>query len=200
MRPRYLYILLLFLVACNSRSDDKKSKSLFGQKISYKPTELTVFCTRAIKTLDGEIHGVSFIDNNGKSIDKDTVNLLLSRLSKYDLTNNGEYETYIRTCNHINFLTWMTTTQKMVVTRIEKVSFGVSIPLNDGYKNKIEITDFDIYSVNKPNHLAIRIIDNSDLEYLIIDNTKYSRFAESIPVGLDIAVAKLDSAKNNACR
>ena len=200
MTLRYLYILLYFLTACNSHPDDTKTNVIFGQKVSYKPTDLAVFCTRAIKTLDNEIHGVSFIDSKGKSISKDTLKFFLYRLSKYDVTDNGKYETYLKTCRNVDFLTWKAATHKMVVTRIEKVSFGIDIPLNDGGKNEIKVTDFDIYSVDTPNHLAIRIIDDYDLEYLIIDDNKYSRFAESIPVGLDIAIAKLDSAKKNACR
>ena len=200
MTPRYLHIPLLFLIACNSHSGDKKTNALFGQRISYKSTELAVFCTRAIKTLDNEIHGISFVENNGKPLGKDTLNSLLYSISKYDVADNGKYDTYLRRCYNVDFLTWMATTHKMAITRIEKVSLEISIPLNDGHKNSIKVTDFDIYSIDNPNHLAIRIIDDYDLEYIIVGNNKYTRFAESIPVGLDIAIAKLDNAKKNTCR
>ncbi len=201
MTPRCLYIVLFILTACNSKPNEKKANLLFGQRISFKSPDLAVSCTRAIKTIDNEVHGVSFMSNTGKSPSNGTVSSLLSEISRYEITNNDNYETYLRTCSKVDFLTWMSKTHKKnVITRIEKVYFKTIIPLSHGDKNIISITDFDIYSINKPNHVAIRVIDDYELEYLKIDEDEYIRIAESIPAGLDIAMAKFGSAKKNACK
>jgi len=200
MTPRCLYILLIILTACNAKTDEKKANSLFGQSTSYKSPDLAVVATRAIKTLDNEIHGVSFVSNTGKPVSSDTISSLLYKISKQDITNKDTYETFVRTCNNIDILTWKSNTHKNVITKIEKIFLKAIIPLSDGGKNIITVTDFDIYSMTKPNHVAIRVIDDYDLEYLKVDKVEYRRIAESIPVGLDIAIAKADSARKNACR
>ena len=140
------------------------------------------------------------MSNTGKSVSIDTVSSLLYKISKYDILNNDRFETYLRTCNNLDFLTWKSMTHKNVITRIEKLFFKTKIPLRNGGDNIISITDFDIYSINKPNHVSIRVIDDYDLEYLKIDKDEYSRIAESIPAGLDLAIKRLDSMKKNACR
>lgn len=200
MTLRLLYILLIFLTACSSQTDEKKANSIFGQRVSFTKPELAITCTRAIKTLDNKTHGVFFISNTGNSADIDTISSLLYKISTYEIADNERYDKYIRTCNNVDFLTWKSKTHKNSITRIEKVYLKTNVPLINGGNNVISITDFDIYSVDKPNHVAVRIIDDYDLQYLKFGDTKYVRVAESIPVGLDIAITKLDSIKKNACR
>jgi len=200
MTPLRLYILLLFLTACSSQTDEKKVNPIFGQRVSFTKPELTVACTRAIKTLDNEIHGVSFISNTGHTVSIDTINSLLYEISKYDIPNDDRYDKYLRGCNSLDFLTWMSKTHKNSMTRIEKIYLKTNVSINGGGKNLISITDFDIYSVDKPNHVAVRIINEYDLQYLKFGDAEYFRVAESIPVGLDVAITKLDSLKKNACR
>ena len=105
----------------------------------------------------------------------------------------------MRTCNSIDFQTWTSKTNKDTITRIEKVNFKIGVPLEDGSRNTITFTDFDIYSVDKPKRVTMRIVNDYYLESLRIDGKEISRIAESIPIGLEIAIDKLDSLKK-ACR
>ena len=200
MRHYCLYILLVILIACNAKTDEKRANPFFGQITSYKTPGLAVVSTRTIKELDNDIHGVLFMSNTGKNVSKDTLSSLLYTISKQDIINRDTYETYKRTCNSVDILTWKSNTHKNVITRVEKIFLKAVIPLSDGGRNIITVTDFDIYSINKPNHVALRVINDYELEYLKIDEVEYTRIAESIPVGLHIAIAKADSARNNACR
>jgi hypothetical protein len=199
MTLRYCYISLLLLTACVPKSEDDKANQTFGQKVAFKSPELAVVSTRAIKTLDNEIHGVSFISDDGTAITKDSISSLLSEIAKNDISDDSHYDAYSRNCGAVQFLTWMSKTHKNEITRIEKVIVKTKIPLSNGRNNGITVTDFDIYSVKKPHHTAIRIIDGYDLENLNIGNVNIRRIAESIPVGLENAIAKMDSLKK-ACR
>jgi hypothetical protein len=199
MTLRYCYISLLLLTACVPRSEDNKANQTFGQKVAFKPPELAVVSTRAIKALDNEIHGVSFISDDGTVITKDSISALLSQIAQYDISDDSHHDAYSRNCGAVQFLTWMPKTHRNKITRIEKVMVKTRIPLSHGRNNTITVTDFDIYSVNKPHHTAMRIIDDYDLENLIIGNQNIRRIAESIPVGLENAIARMDSLKK-ACR
>ena len=53
MTRLWFYISLFFLTACQPHSDNKAT-ILLGQKVSFIPTELAIYCTRTIKNLEND--------------------------------------------------------------------------------------------------------------------------------------------------
>ena len=97
------------------------------------------------------------------------------------------------------FIPGCQTTIKTLFHGLRRSLYKTTVPISEGGKNAIIVTDFDIYSINKPNHLALRVINDYEFEHLMIDDEKYMRVSESILVGVDKAMAGLDSIRN-ACR
>ena len=125
---------------------------------------------------------------------KDTVISILFDISNNEIKNN-QYDTYVKICGNNRFFTWVAKTNKTNVSRIEKIELKTKVPLAEGGNNTISVTDFDIHLLNNPNHIAIRIINEYDLQFLKMDNTKISKVAESILAGLGEALAKMDSLR-----
>ena len=60
--------IILTLLACNSKTETNQTAR---QQVPFQESGLRIACTRAIKTLDNEIHGILYMDKSGKQIDKD---------------------------------------------------------------------------------------------------------------------------------
>ena len=72
---------IFFSVACNDKTGNLQSN---WTQTSFKKSGLSVACTRAIKTLDNEIHGITFLGSNGKHFDKSAINNFLYSISLLD--------------------------------------------------------------------------------------------------------------------
>jgi hypothetical protein len=197
MTTRFIYIILIFFAACNLHADRNKGNIISGNKIAFQPTGLSNICSKIIESLTPENHGVFYIDGEGKSVNIDTIKSLVYKVSKLDITNNGKFETYFKSCKNANILIWVSSlTQENSVSRIEKTSFKTEIKLSDSSKNTISISDFDIYFVGNPNHISLRIVYEDELELLMINGKKYIRISESILMGLGLAIEQFDKIKN----
>ncbi|GEO11112.1 hypothetical protein [Segetibacter aerophilus] len=189
MTTRYLIIFFLLVASCNSGRDTNS----LGKPTSFEAPELSVACSKVIKTLRNEFHGVAIISTAG-NIEKDSLISHLNRLKSYGVVENSGFETFVKRCNNLRFVTWKSNNREQIITRIEKVTYKTDVS-----GNTIKVTDFDVYSTNKPNHFALRIINDYQFEYLILDHEKYTRVSESVLVGVDEAMAGLDATRN-ACK
>lgn len=79
------------------------------------------------------------------------------------------------------------------------MTYREDIPLEEGRINRLKITDFDVYSINKPSHIRLRLINDFEFLGLIVDDEKYYKFSENILVGVEKVIAGLDAIEDN-CR
>jgi hypothetical protein len=171
-------------------------------QVPFSESGLKIACTRAIKTLDNEVHGMHFVDDKGNQIDKDSINKLLYAISLYDnfsqdnstKFSNDKYELYEKTNQSDKCYKLITTGFLM--------ENPANLPIDNPIKTGIALEDYDLYLNDKPKHISIRILNNFDIIKIIVDETKIHRLTESIPIGLEKVIHKLDSLKNeqNASR
>ena len=89
-KTTYLF-LLFFIISCNNQ---RKVNEIVKIQIPFSESGLKVACTRTIKTLDNEIHGIHYIYKSGKGIDKDSLNNLLFSISQFDDFNDDNCVKY----------------------------------------------------------------------------------------------------------
>ena len=174
------------ILPCNNRTENKQTER---EQIPFEESGLKIACTRAIKTLDNEIHGVHYIDNKGKYIDNDSINNLLNSISQLDdftqsnsiKYKTGQYELYEKNDKNVS---------------------AYKLTITDFLMAQIKLQDFDLYVNDTRKLITIRLLNDYEVIKIKIDSTEIYRLSESILVGLEKVNYKLDSIKEiqNASR
>lgn len=188
MKPIILiYLFSLFFLACDNSSDK--------YQVQFQRTGLVVASTRAIKSLDNEIHGVHYIDNNGKYIEKDSVNILLysiSQLDDFTETNSNKYikgESEIYEKKNLDDKVY-----KLIITN-SLLDNHWYLPFEEPVKNRIFLQDFDILLNDSIKHITIRVLNDYEVIKIKMDTTEIYRISENAPIVLDKAIHKIDSLR-----
>ena len=193
--------LLLFLIqfSCNSQSQNDVTVKL---QVSFSECGLRVACTRAIKTINNEIHGVHYVDNNGKQINKDSILNLLYYISKFDdfsQSNSTKYTTKQYELYEKN--NPKEKSYKLITTGYLMENPG-NLPIDNPIKTEITLKDFDLFLNDKQKQITVRVLNDYEIIKIKIDELEINRLSESIPIGLEKVIFKLDSLKEkqNASR
>ena len=193
-----LTILLTFL----SCADKTQKQQTARQEMVFAETGLRVACTRTIKTLDNEIHGTHYVNKAGNGIDKDSINSLLFSISQLDDFKESNCTKY----SISTFDSWDKTNKTDKCFKLEKTEYIMENPGNlkvdNPIKTAITLTDFDLYLNGQTKKITLRFLNDYEVIKIIIDDNEISRLSESIPVGLEIVIQKMDSLKHrqNASR
>jgi hypothetical protein len=76
-----------------------------------------------------------------------------------------------------------------------------NLPITNHIKTQIALQDFELFLNDTKKHITIRVLNDFEVIKLKIDTTEIYRRSESIPVGLEKVIYKLDSLKEkNASR
>ena len=186
MRQYLTIIVALTILSCNNRTENKQTER---QQIPFQESGLKIACTRAIKTIDNEIHGVHYIDNKGRYIDNDSVNNLLYSISQLDDFTQSNSTKYI-------------TGQYELYEKNDKNAGAFKLTITEFLMAQIKLQDFDLYVNDTRKLITIRLLNDYEVIKINIDSTEIHRLSESIPVGLETVIFKLDSIKKiqNASR
>lgn len=186
MRQYLPIIVALTILSCNNRTENKQTER---EQIPFEESGLKIACTRAIKTLDNEIHGVHYIDNKGKYIDNDSINNLLNSISQLDDFTQS---------NSIKYITG----QYELYEKNDKNVSAYKLTITDFLMAQIKLQDFDLYVNDTRKLITIRLLNDYEVIKIKIDSTEIYRLSESILVGLEKVNYKLDSIKEiqNASR
>lgn len=180
MRQYLTIIVALTILSCNNNRTENKQTEL--QQNAFQESGLRIACTRAIKTLDNEIDGVHYVDNKGKHINKDSINYLLYSISELDdFTQN----------NSIKYITGLS---EFYEKKDKNVS-AYKLTITDLLMAQIKLQDFDLYLNDSRKLITIRLLNDYEVIKIKIDSTEIYRLSESIPVGLEKVIYKLDSIK-----
>jgi hypothetical protein len=168
----------------------------------FAETGLKVACTRTIKTLDNEIHGTHYINKSGNGIDKDSIiNLLfsISQLDDFKVYNCTKYST-----KYFQFWDKVNKTDKCF--KLEKTELIMENPANlkvdNSTKTVITLTDYGLYLNGQTKNITLRFLNDYEVIKIILDDKIIFKLSESIPIGLEIVIQKMDSIthRQNASR
>ena len=137
----FYFFTLLSLAACNVKSNEKEGNHAIERKVPFRSPELFLTCTRAMTNISNEIHGISFIANDGTVVSKDSMVALLSKVADYDKGGSDRYDTYLKDCQSMSFLVWKPKSNKDKILRSEKIAGNINVALKEGGKNSITTTD-----------------------------------------------------------
>ena len=185
-----------------SCADRTKNEQPNQQEMVFTETGLRVACTRTIKSLDNDIHGTHYINKLGNDIDKDSINNLLFSISEFDDFKENNCTKY----SNGSFESWEKANKTDKCFKLEKTEFIMENPGNLNVDNPIKtaiiLTDFDLYLNAQTKKITLRFLNDYEVLKIIIDDNEISRLSESIPVGLEIVIKKMDSLKHrqNASR
>lgn len=187
-----LTVLLTFL-SCSDRTQRAQTNK---QEMVFTETGLRIGCTRTIKTLDNDIHGTHYVNKVGRSIENDSINNLLFTISQLDDFNENNCAKY----SFNSLVGWDKTNKADKCYRLEKTEFIMENPGNlkvdNPIKTAITLTDFDLYLNGQTKKITLRFLNDYEVINIILDDNEIVRFAESVPVGLEIVIQKMDSLKH----
>jgi len=194
MRQYLTIILALTILSCNNWTENKQTE---WKQIPFQETRLRIACTRVIKTLDNEVHGVHYIDNKGRHIDNDSINNLLYSISLFDdfsesnstKYTTGLFELYEKTNTKERLY-------KLIVTSFLMENQEIS-SIDTSTKTQLLLQDFDLYLNDTIKQISIRVLNDYEVIKLKIDTIEIFRLSESTPVGLEKVIHKLDSLKTD---
>jgi len=195
-------LTLAFLLIFLSCGDMTKKEQTNKQEMVFAETGLKVACTRTIKTLDNDIHGTRYINKSGNGIATDSINNLLFSISQLDDFKEINCTKY----SISTFDSWEKTNKTDRCFKIEKTEFIMENPGNlkvdNPIKTAITLTDFDLYLNGQTKKITLRFLNDYDVLKITSDGNEIYRLSESIPVGLEIVIQKMDSLKHrqNASR
>ncbi len=82
--------------------------------------------------------------------------------------------------------------------RIEKTTYHVEGALiGQNSLIQMSITDYEIFRLEKPQYIMLRVINNDELEELSIAEVSYTPVMESRLVGVDKLIAMLNKKKSD---
>jgi arsenate reductase-like glutaredoxin family protein len=194
----YIFFVLTFF-ACNSKTENLKLKR---HQVPFQESGLRVTCTRAIKTLDNEIHGIHYIDNLGKPISKDSINNLLYSISELDNFTQENANKYITKEDEIFEKTDINDKLYKLVTTSYLMKNPGNLTIDEPIKTQIALQDYDLFLNDRQKHITLRFLNDYDIIKININSLEINKLSESIPIGLEKVISKLDSLKDkkNASR
>lgn len=198
MRQYLTSILFLTFLACNTRTNNEKTAR---QQVPFQESGLKIACSRAIKTLDNEVHGIHFLDNNGKLIEIDSINKLLYSIAQFDNFTQSNSTKFITKKNEqFEKTNLKETAYKLIVTSLLMENPG-NLPIDNPRQTQIALQDFDLYLNDNKKQISIRVLNEYDVIKIRIGTTEIRQLSESIPIGLEKVISTLDSLKErNASR
>jgi hypothetical protein len=177
---KYRLFIIIFLVSCSKRTQDTDSP--FGHKTSFEKTGLQETIDSLIKELG---HGVIF------KIQTDSVYKLFRVIKSLDKFDSSFFNLYTDTCNQIKSRDWKCKTSKCVTTRLIKRDFGWrqgDIP--------IRLTEYEIFRLEKPNYVNIKIINGIELHELKVQDKSLDILKESIIQDIEQGFNKFEQQKS----
>ena len=177
---KYGLFIIILLVSCSKKTQDIDSP--FGYKISFEKTGLKEIIDSLIKELD---HGVIF------KIQPDSVNKLFGAIKSLDKFDSSFFNLYADTCDQIKSRTWKCKTSKCIATRLIKRDFDWrqgDIP--------IRLTEYEIFRLEKPNYVNVRIINGIELHELKVQDKSLDILKESVIMDIEQGFNKFDRQKS----
>jgi hypothetical protein len=191
----------LAIVSCEDKLVEEKSIHS-EQQIAFQQTNFKQSIKRLIQSFEKRSHGHISISVNIRNsfIDVDSLLKLLNEIKDYDVTENKNFAVFEIKINNIKTVNWKHNNYKSTLTRIQKTTFDTTYKrkgLNgeNSISNKITITDYEIFRIDNPKSIFLRIINESDFELLKIDSTTYRPLFEDRLLGLDEVQAVYDARK-----
>lgn len=184
--------MVVLFFSCNNKI---KNKQIEIKNVPFQETSLKITCSKAIKTIENDSHGMHYFDDKREITDIETIKKILYSISLLD--NFNEKNSFRSTSDHCEFYIKIDTNDnvyKLIKTSIS-IEFSKNSELNFKNKTQSKIQDFDLYLKNNKRKITIRILDESELISLKINTREINRVSESIPIELPYLIHKLDSIK-----